>query len=769
MINWNTVSGATSYNIYWSTTSGVTTANGTKISGVTNPYIHTGRVNGTTYYYIVTAVNSYGESVASNQVFAAPSISGTPPAAPIGVTATPGNGQVTISWNTVIGVASYNVYDSTNSGGPYIKVSSATSTNHTISGLNNGTMYYFVVTAVNSYGESGNSTEVFATPTSGGTGIPAAPTGVTVEYITSFNFLFVSWNSVVGASTYNIYFSTTAGTEKTSGIPITGISRTSYSGTQSLTNGLIYYFVVTAVNSYGESAPSSEVSIVAGMPASPYSVTAASDCSGNVTITWYDWDSSVTSYNVYYSTTSGTEQTSGLEISGVTNTGTTITGLTKGTSYYFVVTAVNSVGESAPSPEVSVIAGTPPPPAVVSATAGNAQVTINWSSVSCATSYNIYWATYSGVSPQTGIQITSVTSPYLQTGLTNGVAYYYVVTAVDSYGEGAPSQEVYAIAGAYTYTVGTFPFGIAIDKSGNVWVTNNNVFGGGNTISEITYSGSTISSYTVGINPAGIAIDASGNIWVVNSRGSCLTCSSNGTVTELNSSGSIINTHAVGFTPTGIAIDASGNVWVTNNGGNTVSEITYGGSTINTYTVGFNPQGIAIDKSGNIWVVNSCGSDSTCSSNGTVTELNSSGNTINTYAIENQSWFSNLIGNIAIDASGNVWVTNNGGNTVSEITYGGSTINSYTVGFGPAGIAIDASGNIWVTNLGGTITELDSSGSTIDTYVGAGGLPLGIAIDSSGDVWVTNAYLSSIGSVTEYTGGLATGPQYWPYTGPIWP
>jgi len=72
-ISWSSVSGATSYNIYWSTTSGVTKTTGTKITGGTSPYAHTGLTNGTTYYYVVTAVNSYGESSESSQVSATPS------------------------------------------------------------------------------------------------------------------------------------------------------------------------------------------------------------------------------------------------------------------------------------------------------------------------------------------------------------------------------------------------------------------------------------------------------------------------------------------------------------------------------------------------------------------------------------------------------------------------------------------------------------------------------------------------------------------------
>lgn len=72
LISWNEVSGATSYNVYWSTTSGVTKTSGTKITGTTTPYTHANLTNGTTYYYIVTAVNSSGESVASAQTSATP-------------------------------------------------------------------------------------------------------------------------------------------------------------------------------------------------------------------------------------------------------------------------------------------------------------------------------------------------------------------------------------------------------------------------------------------------------------------------------------------------------------------------------------------------------------------------------------------------------------------------------------------------------------------------------------------------------------------------
>lgn len=78
-ISWSSVSGADSYNIYWAVSSGVTKVSGTKVSGVTSPYIDTGRTNDTTYYYVVTAINTAGESGESTEVSATPSLTPPPP------------------------------------------------------------------------------------------------------------------------------------------------------------------------------------------------------------------------------------------------------------------------------------------------------------------------------------------------------------------------------------------------------------------------------------------------------------------------------------------------------------------------------------------------------------------------------------------------------------------------------------------------------------------------------------------------------------------
>ena len=107
--------------------------------------------------------SSGGKSGYSNEASATPSAS-APPLPPTNLTATAGNEQVTLTWNASIGATSYNVYESTTSGGPYTKINSTKNTSYTVTGLTNGTTYYFVVTTVNSAGESGYSNEVSATP-----------------------------------------------------------------------------------------------------------------------------------------------------------------------------------------------------------------------------------------------------------------------------------------------------------------------------------------------------------------------------------------------------------------------------------------------------------------------------------------------------------------------------------------------------------------------------------------------------------------------------
>jgi hypothetical protein len=107
---------------------------------------------------------SPGSSV--NFVISTGPASGAIPA-PTGLTATPGNAQVSLSWNAVSGANQYTVKMSLASGGPYNAIAIPTGPSYTDTGLTNGTTYYYVVTANGPAGESANSSQVSATPAAG--------------------------------------------------------------------------------------------------------------------------------------------------------------------------------------------------------------------------------------------------------------------------------------------------------------------------------------------------------------------------------------------------------------------------------------------------------------------------------------------------------------------------------------------------------------------------------------------------------------------------
>lgn len=350
-LSWNGVSGATSYNIYWSTASGVTPANGTKISNATSPYLHTGRAASTTYYYVVTAVNSVGESAPSTQVSATTTSAATVPAAPIGVSAVGGANQVTISWAAVSGATSYNIYWSTTAGvtpATGTLIANATSP-HLQTGLTAATTYFYVITAVNATGASLPSAQVSATTASAA--VPPAPTGLTAAGGTGQ--VSLSWNAVTGATSYNIYWSTTTGVSPLTGTMIANGTATSYIHTGRAAS-TTYFYVVTANNANGMSAPSLQASATTTAtpmpPAAPTGVTAVGG-TNQVTVTW-PTVSGATSYNLYWSTTPGVTTATGTLIANVSSP-FIHSGRAASTTYYYVLTALNAVGPSAASAQVS--------------------------------------------------------------------------------------------------------------------------------------------------------------------------------------------------------------------------------------------------------------------------------------------------------------------------------------------------------------------------------------------------------------------------------
>jgi hypothetical protein len=131
-------------------------------------------INGVAYYFVVVAANSAGDSPTSAQTSATPDAATVAPTAPSGLLASAGNAQVGLTWTVSAGAGSYHVKRATISGGPFAVIATLTAASFIDAGLSNGTHYYFAVSALNSAGESANSTQVDATPAATGSSGPAA-------------------------------------------------------------------------------------------------------------------------------------------------------------------------------------------------------------------------------------------------------------------------------------------------------------------------------------------------------------------------------------------------------------------------------------------------------------------------------------------------------------------------------------------------------------------------------------------------------------------
>ncbi|MFI5226475.1 MAG: fibronectin type III domain-containing protein, partial [Candidatus Limnocylindrales bacterium] len=310
-----------------------------------------------------------------------------------------------------------------------------------------GTSYTFTVTATNGVGTGPASAPASATPAT----VPGAPTGLTA---TAGNAqVALAWIAPAsnGGSAITGYTVTGSpgGTCSSSslGCTVTG-----------LTNGTLYSFTVTATNSVGTGLASGAASATPTAPPPPPTVpgapTGLTATAGNaqVALAWTapasNGGSAITGYKVYRSTTTGTETL--LTTLGVV-TSYTNTGLTNGTTYFYKVTAVNAVGESARSGEASAKPVTVPsaPRNVTATRSATKGVNLAWTAPSSTggsaiTAYRIYRSTSTGT--ETFLVATGNVTSYVDTATTAGVRYYYKIAAVNAVGTGPLSAEVNARA-----------------------------------------------------------------------------------------------------------------------------------------------------------------------------------------------------------------------------------------------------------------------------------------------------------------------------------
>jgi len=469
---WNSYSGASSFNIYRSLTSGGegTTPVVTGISGSATSYTNSSLTNSTTYYFQVTAVVLSVETSHSNEASATPGSTalGAPVLKGIG-----SSGQASLTWGALSGATSYNLYRSSSAGSSMIQIG-LTSTTFSDTGLTNTVTYTYTVYPVSSNGQGTASNAVPILP---GAAALAAP-GLTAAEASSTS-INLDWTAITGASTYDLYRSTSSGGEgavpfMTNVHPGTSISYTD----RGLSSSNTYYYEVVAVGTGGEGSLSNEASATPGSALLAAPILKGVGSSGQVALAW-SAVSGATSYDVY--------RVGGpilIELPyrvGISGTSFTDTGLSNTTSYTYMVYAVDTNGQGTGSNPVTASPGATPlaaPALWASPVSGVTSINLNWIALTGATSYDLYRSTTSGGEGSTPIKVLISGTSYTDSGLTLGTEYYYELSAVGAGGEGALSNEATAIVGDAPLAAPTgFTQTVAPDNGTTITLAWNSVTG----------------------------------------------------------------------------------------------------------------------------------------------------------------------------------------------------------------------------------------------------------------------------------------------------
>lgn len=298
-------------------------------------------------------------------------------------------------------------------------------------------------------------------------------------------------------------------------------------------------------------------------------------------------------------------------------------------------------------------------------------------------------------------------------------------------------------------------------------------------------------------HPFGLALDNAGNLYVADQGNSLIRKidpSTNVTTVAgmvgisglLNGADTVANFNK----PFSVAADASGNLFVADAGNNVIRKIasdgmvsTFAGTGVagaddGTTQATFNsPLGVATDQAGNVYVAD-YGNDiiRKITADGAVTTIAGKPGVSGSADGPDTTARFNLPESLAVDASGNIYVADNGNNMIRKITPGGvvSTLagngaagkangNGATASFNsPFGIAVDATGNIYVADAGNNMIRKITPDGTVSTFAGSGvkgagnatgtqatfNTPAGLAVDAQGNVYVADENNNLIRKIT---------------------
>lgn len=437
-----------------------------------------------TAVYAGLAVTSHNNATLCTATFDSVSLPGwlnpAPPTAPASLSANAANRSVALSWPASANATSYHVRRATTAGGPYTFITNVATTNYSDANLQNNVAYYYVVSAVNVAGESASS------PEAGVPGQMVAPDGLSITAASVWQANLV-WSAFPGATSYNVKRSTTSdGPYVTVATGVTGTAFTD-SGVNFLAD-IGYYYVLSAIVNGSETVNGPEASTslapltgaIIGTPGSYNNAgdTIAKVFDGNLT-TFFDGPNSSNGNGCWAGRDFGAgvrnvirqirycprtgfpeRMTGGLlqganqadfsdavtlaTVSAAPPTGQfTAVNVSSNAAFRYVryLSPNGSWGNIAELEFYGFLASVPVP-AGLAATTDDAQVSLTWSVTAGVTGYRISRATTSG-GPYTSLATTTATS-LLDTSVTNGTTYYYVIAGLNTGLESANSSPVSA-------------------------------------------------------------------------------------------------------------------------------------------------------------------------------------------------------------------------------------------------------------------------------------------------------------------------------------
>ncbi len=457
----------------------------------------TSLANGTPYTFRLRAVNAIGSGAAAQT---SPVTPGRVPSAPVRVLVEAGDGQVTFrvtkpAQNNGTRVVGYEVrkrqaggvYDTWEALGTTVAASadvttvrpSAETTGAVVRNLENGVSYMFQVRAKNSYG-SGAYLETSAVvpigpPSAGRLSARAGDARVVLSWsgTGSGGSTIAGWEyrQRRGDGGYGTWTGIAGSAPTTRSHTVTGLS-----------NGIVYRFEVRALTTNPQLpgfAFESESVVPSTVPPRPVSVVAARG-DGSVTLSWVagasgrageaTWASITTGWQYRMRTADGTYgDWAAIAGSDAATNSHVVTGLANGVSYGFEVRAVNAMGPG-PAASDSATPATVPPAPEVTARAGDAEVTLSWTSNGDGGSAITGWQSRTGDGEWSDLAVSGINTVLLP-NLDNGTAYVFEVRAVNAVGEGSagttsatpagapPAPEVTARAGDAEVTLSWTPNG----------------------------------------------------------------------------------------------------------------------------------------------------------------------------------------------------------------------------------------------------------------------------------------------------------------------